>query len=49
MLFAIINSNTDVKDSSTWEKIDINNLYEKKFNMYPIFYGPIFNISNGNI
>lgn len=44
MLFAIINTNTIIIDSLTKEKIDINELYKKKFNIYPIFYGPSFNI-----
>lgn len=48
-LFAIINSNTIIRDSLTREKIDINKLYKKNFNIYPIFYNPNFNIYKDNI
>lgn len=48
-LFIIINSNTIIKNFENEEIIKIDELYRKKFNIYPIIYSPNFNIYNDNI
>lgn len=48
-LFFVINENTVIKNLETREMMKTNELNGKKFNMYPIFYSPNFNISNDKI
>lgn len=49
MLFFVINSNTVIKNLENEEIIKVDELYKKNFNMYPIIYGPNFNIYNDKI
>jgi hypothetical protein len=49
LLFGIINKKTIIKNIDTQKTLQINDLVNKKFDMYPIFYAPNFNVYNDKI
>lgn len=49
MLFVILNSKTQIKNIETNEIVKHSDLYDKVFNIYPIFYSPNINISSDKI
>lgn len=49
MLFTTFNSKTQIKNIKTNESISASDLYDKIFNIYPIFHSPNINVSGDNI
>lgn len=49
MLFIMISEKSEIKNIDNDIKVNINDLYDKSFHMYPIFYSPNINIYNENI
>lgn len=49
MLFVTFNSKTQIKNINTDEIINTSDLYDKMFDMYPIFFSPNINVSGDNI
>jgi hypothetical protein len=49
MLFVTFNSKTQIRNIKTNEIINTSDLYDKVFDIYPIFYSPNINVSGDNI